>query len=92
MAMLEVVSAEYIADYRIRIRFNDGEEGVVNLSEALWGPVFEPLKEPDFFRRFEVSKVLHTLRWPNDADLAPEYLHDCMIAQRAQEGSLAVVS
>jgi hypothetical protein len=35
--MLEIVRADYVADYRVRVRFNAGEEGIVDLREALWG-------------------------------------------------------
>jgi hypothetical protein len=72
--MLEVTSAEYLNDYKILVRFNDGREGDVDLSEVLWGPVFEPLRDPAMFQRFQVSDVLHTIQWENGADLAPEYL------------------
>ena len=67
--MLEVVRAQYQDGYRIWLEFNDGVSGVVDLSDALWGPVFEPLKDLDQFKRFAVSDVLHTLVWENDADL-----------------------
>ncbi len=77
--MLEVKSAEYIDGYRIHIRFNDGREGDVDLIDALWGPVFEPLRDINAFRRFYVSGVLHTIQWENGADLAPEYLRDKML-------------
>jgi hypothetical protein len=79
--MLEVIGAEHLEGYKIHVRFNNGESGVVDLAEALWGPVFEPLKDPAVFRTFEVSPVLHTIRWANDADLAPEYLYDKMVEQ-----------
>ena len=79
--MLEVVSAEYVADYRIRIRFDTGEEGIVDLRNALWGTVFESLKDMDVFRKFKVSDVLHTICWDSGADLAPEFLHDAMLDQ-----------
>jgi hypothetical protein len=76
--MLEVTGAEYVEDYKIRIAFSNGDRGVVDLADALWGPVFEPLKDPARFRRFKVSEVFHTLVWENGADLAPEYLHQKM--------------
>ena len=79
--MLEVTAAQYVHQFRIRIRFNNGDEGVVDLADALWGPMFEPLKDPAVFRRFEVSEVMHTVQWENDADLAPEYLHQKMVEQ-----------
>jgi hypothetical protein len=68
-------------EYPIRVRFNNGEGGLVDLTEALWGPMFESLKDPAFFRKFKVSEVLHTICWENDADLAPEYVYDRMVEQ-----------
>ncbi|MBU4399681.1 MAG: DUF2442 domain-containing protein, partial [Planctomycetes bacterium] len=56
-----------------------------DLSDALWGPVFEPLRDVERFKRFVVSEVLHTLVWDNDADLAPEYLRDRLFAPTSQE-------
>jgi len=79
--MLEVASAEYVDGYRVRLRFNNGETGVVDLKDSLWGPMFEPLRDVDAFKRFKVSQVLHTLCWENDADLAPEFLYEKMIEQ-----------
>ena len=79
--MLEVTTAEYIESYKIRLRFNNGEGGVVDLKDCLWGPMFEPLRDVGVFKRFTVSQVLHTLCWENDADLAPEFLYDKMVEQ-----------
>jgi hypothetical protein len=79
--MLEVTNAEYVEGYKIRLRFNNGEEGVVDLKDSLWGPVFEPLKDLNVFRRFKVSEVLHTICWENDADFAPEFLYQKMVEQ-----------
>jgi hypothetical protein len=78
--MLYVTRAEHLEGYKIRISFSNGESGVVDLEDALWGPVFEPLKDLDAFRRFEVSDVLHTICWENGADFAPEFLYDRMVA------------
>ena len=79
--MLEVTKAEYVEGYRIRVSFNTGETGVVDLKGALWGPVFEPLKDTSAFKRFSVSDVLHTVCWENGADFAPEFLRDRMLQQ-----------
>jgi hypothetical protein len=79
--MLHVTQAEYLEGYKIRISFDNGEAGEVDLFDALWGPVFEPLKELGRFREFKVSEVLHTIAWENGADFAPEFLHDGMVEQ-----------
>jgi hypothetical protein len=84
--MPEIISAEYVDGYKVRVHFNNGESGVVDLEEALWGPVFEPLRDVNVFKKFEVSDVFHTITWENGADLAPEYLYDKMAEQTAAHG------
>ena len=72
---LHVVEARYLGDYQVEIVFNDGRRGVANLAEALVGPVFEPLRDPEAFAQLRVDQELETIVWPNGADLAPEYLY-----------------
>jgi len=69
-----VTRAEYQGDYRIRLTFDDGLSGAVDFSRWLDGPVFEPLKDPDFFRRFFLDGG--SVAWPNGADIAPETLYE----------------
>lgn len=73
MMFTEVVSAEYMGDYRIRLKFNDNVVKTVNLAPWLRGVVFEPLKNVDFFKRFSVR--FNTIEWENGADFAPEFLY-----------------
>ncbi|MEN6450352.1 MAG: DUF2442 domain-containing protein [Thermoguttaceae bacterium] len=80
--MLEVVNARHEGGYCVWVQFNDGESGVVDLFDALWGPMFDSLRDVEQFRRFAVSDVLHTLAWDNGADLAPEYLRDKLLHQK----------
>ncbi|MGI8426598.1 MAG: DUF2442 domain-containing protein [Actinomycetota bacterium] len=72
--MVTVRSAEVLADYRLRLRFSDGTKGEVDLEPHLWGPVFEPLRDPAYFRRVSVSRAAGTIMWPNGADISPETL------------------
>jgi hypothetical protein len=67
------VKARHLGDFRLLLRFSDGLEGEVDLRDELWGEVFEPLRDPAYFARFEVDD---TLVWPNGADFAPEFLHE----------------
>jgi hypothetical protein len=70
--ILHVLSAAYLGDYRIRVAFNDGCSGVVDLQDHLTGPVFLPLRDTSRFAEVKIEG--HTLAWPNGADFAPEFL------------------
>ena len=74
MKLLRIVEARYTTDHIVWVRFSDGLSGEIDLRDELIGPVFEPLKDPEIFRRFRLDPELHTLVWPNGADFAPEFL------------------
>ena len=69
-----VVRAEYRGQYRIHVVFNDGVQNTVDFEMWLTGPVFEPLKDHAYFRRFFLEGG--TITWPNGADVAPETLYE----------------
>ena len=75
-----VVRAEYRGDFRIHLTFSDRSEATIDFRHWLDGPVFEPLKDPSYFRRFFIDGG--TVVWPNGADIAPETLYDAV--QRAR--------
>ncbi|MFH0784412.1 MAG: DUF2442 domain-containing protein [Pseudomonadota bacterium] len=72
---LHVTNARYLEDYKVEVFFNDGRKGVADLTDALKGAMFEPLKNKSVFSSFVVDKELDTIVWPNGADLAPEYIY-----------------
>jgi hypothetical protein len=69
-----IVDARHVEAYTIWIRFSDGSDGEVDLKDELWGPMFEPLRDPQTFRSFKVHPELHTIVWENGADFSPEFL------------------
>ena len=69
---IEVIKAEYVDGYRIKLWFNNSVTKVGDLKSSLKGMVFEPLKDLNFFKRFSVK--YNTVEWENGADFAPEYL------------------
>ena len=69
-----VVDGRHVRDFVVWLKFADGSEGEVDLSQELWGPVFEPLKDPSYFREFNLE--YGTIVWPNGADFAPEFLYE----------------
>jgi hypothetical protein len=73
--MVSVTEAQPIDDHTLRLRFDDGVEREVDLSDVMWGPMGEPLKDPEFFRQVRVDPELRTVSWPNGFDLDPDVLH-----------------
>ena len=78
-SLVRVVTAEYVKDHKLRLRFTDGVEGVVDFSRWLDGEVFKPLAAKREFKRFFLAGG--TVCWPNGADIAPETLRMAVEAE-----------
>jgi hypothetical protein len=73
--MQRVVFVKAEPDWRLEVAFSDGARGVVSLKDRLFGPVFEPLKDPAFFQQVRIDEF-GAVCWPNGADLAPDALYE----------------
>jgi len=71
-----VTEATYLGGYKLKVRFDNGESKVVDLHAHLDGPIFEPLKDLEFFKSFSVNQDLDTVVWPNNADFSPDFLYE----------------
>ena len=69
-----VTGAEHRGGYRIHVQFNDKTAKTIDFGPWLEGPMFEPLKDLDYFRKFFLDGG--TIAWPNGADIAPETLYE----------------
>jgi len=72
----KVQSFEQTGPYQLRIGFEDGLSRVIDFKPILWGALYEPLLNPDFFSQVQLDPEVHTLVWPNGADFDPATLHD----------------
>jgi hypothetical protein len=71
----QVIEVEHLGDYRLRLTFDDGLVREVDLEGDLWGPVFEPLRDPEYFAKVRADEEIGTIVWPNGVDLDPVVLH-----------------
>jgi hypothetical protein len=72
----DIVAATSEGAHRMRLRFEDGVEGVVDLEPHLtFRGVFEPLRDPAYFAKVRVDPELGTVAWPSGADLDPDVLY-----------------
>ena len=78
--LIHVIDVECVGPHTLRVWFDDNTVKDIDLSNELWGEVFEPLRDPDFFKLVFVNEETGTIEWPNGADVAPTFLYDKGVA------------
>jgi hypothetical protein len=71
-----VVNVDALEGHRLRVRFLDGLEGVVDMSGLVASPnagVFAALADPEAFNRAFVE--LGAVCWPGGLDIAPDAIY-----------------
>ena len=71
-----VVTARYMGDYRVWIKFDNGHEGMIDLEDELWGEEHTILRDRELFAAFYVDAGRATISWDNGTDFNPEFLYD----------------
>lgn len=68
-----VLSVTTSGDFKLFLKFNNGEKRVFDAKPLLSAKVFSKLKDPTFFK---LAKVEHgTVVWPSDIDYCPDCLY-----------------
>ena len=82
--MHRIVQVKALKDYRIRLRFADGTEGTVDLSDLAGKGVFSLWND---YRAFESVKIGDSgeLRWGDDIDLCPDSLYLRLTGKRPED-------
>ncbi|MDX8399862.1 MAG: DUF2442 domain-containing protein [Gallionellaceae bacterium] len=73
--LLEITDAQYLEDYRVKLTFNDGRDGIANLHPLITAnptSIFPTFADKTFVRLFSLEHG--TLCWPGECDVAAEYL------------------
>ena len=74
--MIRIAEARALPKFKLWIKFHDGKEGTVDLSDLVGKGVFSKFKEPGFFASVFIDDESHTVVWPGGIDLAPESLYE----------------
>jgi len=81
--LVDVVAVAVPAPWRLRLRFEDGAEGELDVRELVeFDGVFEPLADPAYFEGVRVNHDLGTVAWPNGADIDPVVLYEAACGSR----------
>ena len=74
-----VAEVEALPGFRLRVCFNDGSAGIVDMATFVKSEsagVFAALRDEDAFRQVKVR--LGAVSWPGDLDLAPDAMHSAL--------------
>jgi hypothetical protein len=78
----DIVEVQPLEDYRLRIRFEDGAEGIIDLAQIVpFSGVFAPLRDRSEFVAVRVHPELGTIYWPSGADLDPDVLYSLITGE-----------
>ncbi len=73
---MRVKKTEYLERRKLKLLFNDNKTKIVDLEKELWGPMYEPLKNIEYFKKVAVDDDFITVQWPNGADFSPNFLYE----------------
>jgi len=68
-----VKSVTAISDYRLRVKFSNGEVGVYDCTYLLDFGVFKELRDVHYFKQAKVWDG--TVIWPHEQDICPDTLY-----------------
>ena len=81
--MIRIINVKHIENYNVYIEFNNGTNGIIdfkNILEEDHREIIRDLLNKELFRTVKVC--LNTLCWDNEADFAPDYLHEQILKNK----------
>ena len=72
--MIKILKAQPLPDFRVRLRFADGIEGVVDLSHLAGNGVFAIWSDADAFDSVSIGSGRY-LQWGDDVELCADALY-----------------
>jgi Protein of unknown function (DUF2442) len=88
---MKITRAEPLSDFRLRLEFDNGESGNVDLSSYVGRGVFAAWQQPGTFAQVRVTPY-GTVEWPGDLDLCPDALYLQMTGKKTEEVFPAIQS
>jgi hypothetical protein len=70
---IHVKGVKVLDDYNLLLTFEDGTVKMYDMKPELWGRLFEPLKEPNSFKKVYIESG--TIKWPNGAEICHDKLY-----------------
>ncbi len=81
---MEITKAKALPGYRLELKFDNGESGVVDLSEFVGRGVFAAWEKPGVFEQVAVTAE-GAVEWPGEIDLCPDALYLRMTGKKPED-------
>ena len=73
--MFKPVWVKPLDDYKIRVRYADGVEGIVNLSHLRGKGIFKAWEDYNFFKAVGIAPESGAISWGKDIDICPDAVY-----------------
>jgi len=73
--MYRINEVKPLENYRIFVKFSDGKEGIVDLSDIKGKGVFAAWNDKEVFESVKINEESGTVVWPGGIDLCPDVLY-----------------
>lgn len=73
--MHRITKVKPLENFKIWLKFSDGTEGIVDLSDLAGKGVFSVWEDPKIFRSVFIDPETRTIAWPGGIDLCPDSLY-----------------
>ena len=82
--MKKIIKAEIIRDYQIKLEYDDGKQGIVDLSHLVGKGVFAFWNNYEDFKNVKIGSS-GELVWSDQVDLCPDSLYLKMTNQKPED-------
>jgi hypothetical protein len=81
---MKIIEAKPLPGFRLALQFDNGEGGVVDLTEFVGVGVFAAWEEPGVFERVSITAE-GAVEWPGELDMCPDALYLRMTGKRPED-------
>ncbi len=69
------IEVKAISKYKLYIKFENGEEKILDMEKELDEKFYNKLKNYEYFKNVKISKTGITIEWEDGEDISPENLY-----------------
>jgi len=82
--MHRIINAKALKNYKVELEYDDGRQGIADLSHLVGKGVFSPWNDYDAFRKVKIGSS-GELVWNDQIDLCPDSLYLTITNKRPED-------